>query len=70
MQISATGWITDGLQVAYRPDGTPVRMTAPGTNQVGSTGVTDNGDVFGTYYDQGRTIDSYTPVVWHCGSAV
>ena len=47
--ISATGWITDGLQVAYRPDGTPVRLTTPGPNEVVNAGVTNNGDVFGTY---------------------
>jgi hypothetical protein len=66
--ISATGWIIDGLQVTYRPDGTPVRMTAPGTNEVASAGVTDNGDVFGTYYTRNAN-ESYTPVIWHCGSA-
>ena len=69
MHISATGWITDGLQVAYRPDGTPMRMTAPGINEVMSAGVTDNGDVFGTYYGKGNDGSSFTPVVWHCGSA-
>ncbi|GIJ75057.1 hypothetical protein [Virgisporangium ochraceum] len=66
MYISATGWITDGLQVAYRPDGTPVRLTAPGTTKVVNAGVTDNGDVFGTY---GEPDESSTPVVWRCGSA-
>ncbi|MFI5910210.1 hypothetical protein [Dactylosporangium sp. NPDC051541] len=67
MQISATGWITDGVQVAYRPDGTPVRLAAPGDTKTATGGVTDNGDVFGTYY--GPTKASYTPVIWHCGSA-
>ncbi|GAA3277426.1 hypothetical protein Dvina_31750 [Dactylosporangium vinaceum] len=69
MHVSATGWITDGVQVAYRPDGTAVRLSAPGTSEVGSAGVTDNGDVFGTYYDRSRKHESYTAAVWHCGSA-
>lgn len=66
--ISATGWITDGLQVAYRPDGAPVRLAAPGDNEVTSGGVTDNGDVFGTHYTKAKQ-ESYTPAVWRCGSA-